>query len=277
MTKSFIETLYNKRQLLSASFPDSESVHDFSKHLFAVLFESQPTRFNSITEFEKEFKSLQSQLTTLVYYVTHDPTWSQQVMEEYFEAIPSIYEELLKDATAIADHDPAAVSVDEVIAAYPGFYAIALYRISHELYLLNVPIIPRLITEFAHTQTGIDIHPGADIGESFFIDHGTGIVIGETAVIGNNVKIFQGVTIGALLMNGEANYGKRHPTIEDDVIIYAGATILGGNTTIGGGSIIGGNVWLTSTVPPFSNVFQHTQVIPLDIDGTVLENEFSLL
>ena len=135
MTRSFIEALYKKRQLVSTSFPDSESVHDFSKHLFSVLFGSQPARFSSIAEFEKEFRSLQSQLTTLVYYVSHDSTWSQQVMEEYFESIPTIYEELLKDAIAIADHDPAAVSVDEVIAAYPGFHAIALYRIAHELYL----------------------------------------------------------------------------------------------------------------------------------------------
>jgi serine O-acetyltransferase len=127
-----------------------------------------------------------------------------------------------------------------------------------------------LITEFAHGKTGIDIHPGAEIGESFFIDHGTGVVIGETAIIGNNVRIFQGVTIGALLLKGQENYGKRHPTIEDDVIIYAGATILGGNTIIGEGSIISGNVWLTESVSPYSKVFQNTQVTPLALR---LENQ----
>src|SRR5205085_1384856 len=154
---------------------------------------------------------------------------------------------LMKDAASIAQHDPAATSAEEVVVAYPGFYAIAVYRLSHELYKLKVKTLPRLFTEYAHSKTGIDIHPGATIGEGFFIDHGTGIVIGETSIIGNNVKIYQGVTIGALLGSKESQKSKRHPTIQDDVIIYAGATILGGNTVIGTGSTIGGNVWLTSS------------------------------
>jgi len=270
MTKPFFEVLLQRSQLASSEFPDTESVHDFTKHLFNVLFASASSRLTGVSEIEKEFKTLKSQLNTLVYNVTRDPLKSQELMETYFDSIPGIYHELLKDARGIAEQDPAAVSIDEVIAAYPGFYAIALYRFAHQLYLQNVPIIPRLITEFAHSKTGIDIHPGAEIGESFFIDHGTGVVIGETAIIGNNVRIFQGVTIGALLLRGQENYGKRHPTIEDDVIIYAGATILGGNTIIGEGSIISGNVWLTESVSPYSKVFQNTQVIPLALR---LENQ----
>jgi serine O-acetyltransferase len=170
-----------------------------------------------------------------------------------------VYQALLKDAEAIAKHDPAAASAEEVIMAYPGFYAIAVYRLSHEIYKLKVKMLPRLFTEYAHSKTGIDIHPGATIGEGFFIDHGTGIVIGETATIGNNVKIYQGVTIGALLAKGKQET-KRHPAIEDDVIIYAGATILGGDTVIGQGSIIGGNVWLTNSVPANSFVYQKNEI-----------------
>jgi serine O-acetyltransferase len=166
----------------------------------------------------------------------------------------------MKDAESIAKHDPAATSADEVVVAYPGFFAIAVYRLSHELYKLKVKTLPRLFTEYAHSKTGIDIHPGARIGEGFFIDHGTGIVIGETSLIGNNVKIYQGVTIGALLESKESRQAKRHPTIEDDVIIYAGATILGGGTVIGKGSTIGGNVWLTESVAPNSFVYQKNEV-----------------
>src|SRR5690606_15379486 len=145
-------------------------------------------------------------------------------------------------------------SVDEVILAYPGFLAIAIYRIAHVLYRAEVPLLPRLLTEYAHRETGIDIHAGARIGASFSIDHGTGVVIGETTVIGDRVRIFQGVTLGALSVNKELASTKRHPTIHDDVVIYANATILGGRTEVGARSIIGGNVWLTHSVPPESVV-----------------------
>jgi serine O-acetyltransferase len=167
---------------------------------------------------------------------------------------------LCLDAEAIFAGDPAAESVEEVVAAYPGFLAIAMYRIAHELHRHGAPLLPRLLTEVAHTRTGIDIHPGAKIGQSFCIDHGTGIVIGETAVIGNHVKIYQGVTLGAPSVKKSSAGIKRHPTIEDRVVIYANATILGGDTVVGHDSVIGGNVWLPNTVPPFSFVHQTSQV-----------------
>ena len=171
------------------------------------------------------------------------------------QKIPSLRQRLSKDVQAAYDGDPAAKSIDEVIFAYPGVVAISIFRVAHELHLQGIPLLPRIMTEHAHSITGIDIHPGATIGEGFFIDHGTGVVIGETTIIGNYVKIYQGVTLGALsfAMDEEGRLirgKKRHPTIEDDVVIYAGATILGGNTVIGKGSIIGGNVWLTRSIPP---------------------------
>jgi serine O-acetyltransferase len=172
----------------------------------------------------------------------------------FLDVLPAIRSTLLRDATAIHDGDPASHSVDEVILAYPGFRAIAAYRIAHELHGLGIPILPRLIAEHAHQATGIDIHPGAQISGSFAIDHGTGIVIGETAVLGERVRIYQGVTLGALSVSRKLRATKRHPTVGDDVVIYANATILGGDTVIGRGSVIGGNVWLTRSTPPFSVV-----------------------
>jgi serine O-acetyltransferase len=173
--------------------------------------------------------------------------------------IPSIREKITGDVTASYEGDPAARSFDEIILSYPGLAAIAVYRVSHELHLLSIPLIPRIMTEYAHSKTGIDIHPGARIGDNFFIDHGTGVVIGETTIIGNNVRIYQGVTLGALSFRKDKDGrvikgGKRHPTIEDNVVIYAGATILGGDTFVGKNSIIGGNVWLLESVPPNTTV-----------------------
>jgi serine O-acetyltransferase len=174
------------------------------------------------------------------------------------ESIPAIRQVLATDVRAAYEGDPAAKSHDEIIFSYPGVYAISVYRVAHRLFELNVPLIPRIMTEHAHSVTGIDIHPGAEIGERFVIDHGTGVVIGETTVIGNNVRIYQGVTLGALSLPknaGEKLRGKkRHPTIGDDAIIYAGATILGGDTVIGERSVIGGNVWITESVPPDTTV-----------------------
>jgi len=175
------------------------------------------------------------------------------VNDQFCGALGAIREALLLDAQAIFEGDPAAVTVDEVILAYPGFFAIATYRIAHQLQGLVV-MFPRLLTEVAHRVTGIDIHPGAQIGASFAIDHGTGIVIGETAVLGSRVRLYQGVTLGAARVNKRLERTKRHPTIGDDVVIYANATILGGETVIGHGSRIGGNVWLTRSVPPYSVV-----------------------
>lgn len=172
------------------------------------------------------------------------------------EMIPSIREILKTDVAAAFDHDPAATSYDEIILSYPGIRAIAMHRLAHELYKMKVPLIPRIINEYAHMQTGIDIHPGAQIGKYFFIDHGTGVVIGETTIIGENVCIYHGVTLGALgASKGQALHGvKRHPTIKDNVVIYPGATIVGGDTVIGEGCTIGGNAMLSESVPPYTLV-----------------------
>jgi serine O-acetyltransferase len=178
----------------------------------------------------------------------------EDVVERFIAALPDIRAALLLDAQAICDGDPAAQSVDEVIIAYPGFLATAVYRIAHQLQGCEVPLVPRVLTEIAHRDTGIDINPGAQIGPSFAIDHGTGIVIGETAILGARVKLYQGVTLGALSVKKRFADTKRHPTIGDDVVIYANATILGGDTVIGEGSRIGGNVWLTRSVPAHSVV-----------------------
>lgn len=183
-----------------------------------------------------------------------------EVIDSFFAAVPTVFDKLIADGHLFLQSDPAAECIEEVIIAYPGFYAIAVYRIAHELALLNVPILPRVITEYAHSQTGIDIHPGARIGTPFFIDHGTGVVIGQTTMIGNNVKIYQGVTLGALAVRKEKQGSKRHPTIEDNVIIYAGSCILGGDTVIGHDSVIGGNVWLTQSVLPYSIVYHKSDV-----------------
>jgi serine O-acetyltransferase len=178
---------------------------------------------------------------------------------EFIRALPKLRKLLATDVQAGFKGDPAAKSHDEIIFSYPGLFAIMVYRVAHELYRIDVPLLPRMMTEYAHSLTGIDIHPGAKIAESFFIDHGTGVVIGETTEIGKRVRIYQGVTLGALSIPSDKiedyRYKKRHPTIEDDVIIYANTTILGGDTIVGTRSIIGGNVWITESVQP------HTKVI----------------
>ena len=175
------------------------------------------------------------------------------------ESLPGMHQTLQADIQAAYEGDPAATSFMEIVLSYPGLQAIAIHRLAHLLYEKNVPLIPRIMSELAHSRTGIDIHPGAQIGPAFFIDHGTGVVIGETSVIGQNVKIYQGVTLGALSFpkdeHGHPIKGiKRHPEVRDNVTIYAGATILGGETVVGEGSIIGGNVWLTHSVPPYTRV-----------------------
>jgi len=186
----------------------------------------------------------------------------QKIALNLLESIPLLRKILATDVRAVYEGDPAAKSHDEIIFSYPGIFAVTVYRVAHKLFELQVPLLPRIMTEHAHSLTGIDIHPGADIGESFVIDHGTGVVIGETTVIGKNVRIYQGVTLGALSLPKDAGKRlrgkKRHPTIEDDVIVYSGATILGGNTTIGARSVIGGNVWITESVPPDTKVIMET-------------------
>ena len=186
---------------------------------------------------------------------------AEQVTTAFLNSLGEVRRLVETDVTAAYEGDPAATSRMEVVMSYPGLYAVTIHRLAHELYKLKVPIIPRIMSELAHSKTGIDIHPGATIGERFFIDHGTGVVIGETCIIGKNVKLYQGVTLGALSFDKDPETGalvkgiKRHPNVEDNVVIYAGATILGGETTIGHDSVIGGNVWLKDSVPPYSTVY----------------------
>ena len=190
---------------------------------------------------------------------THCQERGQREAARFLEHLPEIRRILTTDVQAAYDGDPAAKTIDEVIISYPGVLATTIHRIAHQLWLQEIPLLPRMMSEHGHSITGIDIHPGATIGESFFIDHGTGVVIGETTEIGKRVRIYQGVTLGALSLPKEEveqlRHEKRHPTIEDDVTIYAGATILGGETVIGAGSVIGGSVWITSSVPPGTKVF----------------------
>ena len=199
---------------------------------------------------------------------------SQEIAVEFFKKIPQVRDVLETDLEAAFDGDPAARYYEEVIMSYPGLYAITVYRLAHELFLLNVPLIPRIMTEYAHTRTGIDIHPGATIGKYFFIDHGTGIVVGETSIIGEHVKIYQGVTIGALSTRGGQKLQdvKRHPTIEDNVTIYAGASILGGKTVIGENSVIGSNAFITSSVEKETKVSIKNQELNFN-NGTPKESE----
>ena len=214
---------------------------------------------------QRLLSSLKLQLTAAYSFNDEDCVVdTENVAFEIFGLLPQIKETLMSDIEALYEGDPAARSPEEVILSYPGFYAISIYRIAHEFYLRGVPYISRIMTEFAHEKTGIDIHAGATVGDHFFIDHGTGIVIGETTTIGSRVKIYQGVTLGAksfeLDENGNPVKGiKRHPDIGDDCIIYANATILGGSTRIGNGSVIGGNVWLTHSVEPGSTVYYNSK------------------
>ena len=186
---------------------------------------------------------------------------AHEIVASFVARLPEVKRLVATDVQAAYEGDPAATSPMEVVMAYPGLYAVTIHRLAHELYVLKVPIIPRIMSELAHSKTGIDIHPGAEIGERFFIDHGTGVVVGETCVIGKNVKLYQGVTLGALSFDKDPVTGalvkgiKRHPNVEDNVVIYAGATILGGNTTIGHDSEIGGSVWIIESVPPNSRVY----------------------
>jgi serine O-acetyltransferase len=197
-----------------------------------------------------------------------------QIALKIIESIPTIRKIISKDVRATYDGDPASKSYDEIIFSYPGIFATMVYRLAHQLFESGVPLLPRIMTEYAHSMTGIDIHPGAEIGSRFVIDHGTGVVVGESTNIGNDVRIYQGVTLGALSLPKDAGDRlrgkKRHPTIEDNVIIYSGATILGGDTVIGARSVIGGNVWITQSVPPDTKVVLEEPRLVYRSNGTSL-------
>ena len=204
---------------------------------------------------------------------------AKAIVSRFFTRLPAVRSMLAADVEAAFDGDPAARSYAEIVAAYPSVWAVATYRVAHELHELGVPLVPRVMSETAHARTGIDIHPGATIGRRFFIDHGTGVVVGETSEIGDRVVLYQGVTLGALApRKGQVLRGvKRHPTIEDDVTIYSGATILGGETVIGRGSVIGGNVWLTHSIPPCSKVQIEPPRLQLQSDGACQEQSEQLI
>ncbi len=226
--------------------------------LFPTLSDRQ---FKSPEELKAYAKGLKKELHRLLKRMQPElPAPAKELTNGLMERLPHIHRLLMEDAMAILEGDPAARHLDEVIRTYPGFKAVVIYRLANVLYRLQIPLLPRVLSEYAHAKTGIDVHPGAVIGTHFCIDHGTGVVIGETAVIGNNVKIYQGVTLGALSVDKAMAFTKRHPTIENNVVIYAGATILGGNTVVGANSIIGGNVWLTESVPPYSRVYHRSQI-----------------
>lgn len=257
--QEFIKAVFKRNTSCFKGFPDKQIAEDFIDELFFFLFGSHEKKLGEEKLFQ-QFERLKNTFSALLFELIKDKEQVKRHTAYLFETIPGIYKKLLLDAEAIVKFDPAAQSIEEVLVAYPGFYATAIYRIAHQLHIQCIKTLPRLLSEYAHSKTGIDIHPGAVIGESFFIDHGTGIVIGETAIIGNNVKVYQGVTLGALNVAKSAASTKRHPTIEDNVIIYSGATILGGDTTIGNDCIIGGNVWLTYSVPPFSVVYHKSEI-----------------
>ncbi len=229
------------------------------------LFPLKGNRIVSLKSLQKELRRLRFRLSELLYPLHGDSEDEvTAVIEAFFNQLPQVYEKLSDDALAFLNSDPSAKGIEEILMSYPGFYAISVHRIAHELQLLNIPLLPRIMSEYIHGKTGIDIHPAACIGRNFFIDHGTGVVIGETTEIGDNVKIYQGVTLGALFVERALRDQKRHPSIQDNVIIYAGSTILGGKTVIGHDSVIGGNVWLTESVEPFSLVYHQPQIVIRD-------------
>ncbi|MCK5461853.1 MAG: serine acetyltransferase [Bacteroidales bacterium] len=262
---NFPDYLYSLNQSNSEEWPAAKETYTFVEDIIDFLFPFRTKINYSIKEFKLQLVKLEIKLeglmTSIKDKLKHDPGVTTRT---FLEKLPEIHKRLMLDAEAFMKFDPAAESVEEIILSYPGFFSIAVYRLSHELRLMKVPVLPRLMSEYAHGKTGVDIHPGATIGDSFFIDHGTGTVIGETAVIGDNVKIYQGVTLGALFVQKSLAKKKRHPTIEDNVIIYARSTILGGDTRIGHDSVIGGNVWLTESVQPFSVVYQKHHVVVRD-------------
>ena len=261
MESSFTKKIFQKHKDCSKC-PSTLLIPQFFKDLLGILFPNFASKpVVDYVEFETRIQNIKFELMQILSRdgtkEDVDPTGQSN---EFFRALPGIYDKIQMDIDAMYKGDPAAQTREEVIRSYPGFYAIAAYRVANALGHIGVRTIPRMITEHAHGRTGIDIHPNATIGDYFCIDHGTGVVIGETTEIGKHVKIYQGVTLGALSVNKEDAKIKRHPTIEDNVVIYAGATILGGNTVVGKNSIIGGNVWLTKSIPPNSKVYYQARM-----------------
>jgi len=243
--------------------PSMTETQQYVDDMVHLLFPLKESKNLSLRDFQILLDRMKLRLKELLIPLEKELNKTpKEIAADFFEQLPEVYNLLLDDAGTFVKSDPAAERVEEVILCYPGFYCLVVHRIANILYKMHVPVLPRVMSEYVHGKTGIDIHPGATIGKNFFIDHGTGIVIGETTIVGDNVKIYQGVTLGALYVEKKLSDTKRHPTIENNVIIYAGSTILGGNTVVGHDTIVGGNVWLTESVLPFSVVYrQHKTVV----------------
>jgi len=269
MNDDFFSQLYRKQQEIN-DVPPNNVIAGWALGLLDLLFPERQTHPNrTIEQLKTQFSQSEKELVDILNRTKAcEDCNNGLIAAQFYRSLPELRRMLYTDAAGINEGDPAATSEFEVIRSYPGFLAIALYRLAHQLLVLDVPILPRILTEYGHSQTGIDIHPGAQIGEHFCIDHGTGVVIGETAVIGNHVKIYQGVTLGAMSVEKILANTRRHPTIQDRVVIYAGATILGGDTVIGHDSVIGGNVWLTTSIPPFSTAYHQSSVKIVDTRAT---------
>jgi serine O-acetyltransferase len=263
MDNHFFEQIF-KNPLEQHNIPPNEIISRWAERLIQVLFPENAAKvFSTVEEVKAQVSALELELYDIISASCKlKNNECKNAAGQFFTELPELYRVLNTDIVAIYEGDPAAQSRFEVIRTYPGFYAICFYRIAHLLYNFGIPLVPRILTEYAHSKTGIDIHPAASIGEYFHIDHGTGIVIGETSTIGRYVKLYQGVTLGALSVKKTLAGSKRHPTVEDRVVIYSGATILGGETIIGHDSIIGGNVWLTESIPAFSTAY-HSPIITI--------------
>lgn len=258
MSQDFYQHIFAKQQNLEA-VPSNAEITAWALKVIHLLYPEQTGQiYASVEELKAEFLRLENELCKIMKATKACGNCdTSKIAKKFFEQLPELFRILNTDIQAIFNGDPAARSEFEVIRTYPGFYAISLYRVAHSLYIDDIPLLPRILTEYAHSKTGIDIHPAAKIDEYFYIDHGTGIVIGESCTIGKHVKLYQGVTLGALSVDKSMANTKRHPTVEDNVVIYSGATILGGETIIGHNSVVGGNVWLTKSLPPNSRVY-HT-------------------
>lgn len=266
---SFITKIKNAHQACP-DCPSPKTIQNFYEEVLGLLFPDFASMLlKTDVEVEAKILEIRAFLSKILVNNKHlHPGNGEEIATDFFQTLEGVYELIKQDVQAMYAGDPAAKSMTEVIRCYPGFYAIAAYRVAHHLHGYGVNLIPRMITEHAHSRTGIDIHPAAKIGQRFCIDHGTGVVIGETTQIGNDVKIYQGVTLGAVSVEKEDADRKRHPTIEDFVVIYAGATILGGETVIGAHSTVGGNVWLTKSLPAHSKIYYQAKMYNPESDKT---------
>ena len=257
-TLLFINSLHKNQNKEWKKEVDSNKIINWLNNLFDILFPEKKVEIKVLEALWEQNKKDFIELVTICNCYPESITVSE-IAELLYLEIPTLYLSMQQDAQALLDNDPAAVSIPEIINTYPGFFAISVYRIANVISTHSIQLIPRILTEYAHSKTGIDIHPNAKIDVPFIIDHGTGIVIGETTVIGKNVTLYQGVTLGSLHVDKSMQKKKRHPTVENNVVIYANATILGGSTIIGNNSIIGGNAFITRSINPYSQVMQETK------------------